>query len=132
MAGFKSFKDLDCWKECVSIRKKIRDCYNTFPPDEKYLLVDQLKRASRSVTANIAEGFGRYHYLENLKYCRMSRGSLTEINDHLITAREENYITDKQLEEFTRDIDACLRILNGYMRFLRNSKSVEEKRLSKK
>jgi four helix bundle protein len=122
MATLNSFEQLECWKKATALRKKIRGCYITFPPEEKYMLVDQLKRAARSVTANIAEGFGRYHYLDNSKSCRISRGSLTEILDHLIVAHEEGYITDEKLFELRKDVVECLAILNGYINYLVQAK----------
>jgi four helix bundle protein len=64
----------------------------TFPEYEKYKLTDQLIRSSRSITANIAEGHGRFHYSDNSKFCRNARGSLLETKDHLITAFDEGYI----------------------------------------
>jgi four helix bundle protein len=63
------------------------------PKEEKYRLSDQIIRASRSVTANIAEGFGRFHHQENIQFCRQARGSLMELIDHLSVTLDENYIT---------------------------------------
>ncbi len=122
MANLISFEDLDCWKEAVLLRKKIRIIIKTFPTEEKYKLVDQLRRATRSVTANIAEGFGRYHYQENTQFCRHSRGSLTEIIDHLIVANEENYISETELFELKNHVNKCILILNGYINYLQKAK----------
>jgi four helix bundle protein len=118
MASLNSFEELQCWKKARTLRNKVRGYYIKFPSEEKYLLVDQLKRATRSVTANIAEGFGRFHYLENSKFCRISRGSLTEILDHLIAANDEGYISDEELVILRIDIQECLIILNGYINYL--------------
>ena len=57
-----NFYNLEVWKNCRKFRIEIRKILKSFPPEEKYQLVDQLKRSSRSTTANIAEGFGRYHF----------------------------------------------------------------------
>lgn len=122
MASLNSFEDLDCWKEAVSLRRKIRIKSKTFPPEERFRLTDQLIRASRSVTANIAEGFGRYHYQENTQFCRHSRGSLNEIIDHLIVAHEEEYITNDELNEIKKDAHKCITILNGYINYLQKAK----------
>jgi four helix bundle protein len=118
MGNLNSFEELECWKEAVQLRRKIRIIANKFPTEEKYRLTDQLIRASRSVTANIAEGFGRFHYLENSKFCRISRGSLNEVIDHLIVANEENYITKDELHELKQNTNKCLTILNGYVKYL--------------
>ncbi len=113
-----SFEDLETWKKCREFRRYISLLLKQFPADEKYLLVDQLKRASRSVTANIAEGHGRFHYQDNLKFCRNARGSLNEVLDHLICACDESIITTEQLEDSRRQYDDCFRLLNGYISFL--------------
>ncbi|MES2679351.1 MAG: four helix bundle protein [Bacteroidota bacterium] len=122
MSGLSSFEDLDCWKEAVSLRKKVRSKTKTFPPEEKFRLTDQLIRSTRSVTANIAEGFGRYHYQENSQFCRHARGSLNEIIDHLIVAAEENYITDEELSDLKQQAQKCIHILNGYINYLQRAK----------
>ncbi len=71
----------------------------SFPTEEKFGLVKQIRDAATSTTANIAEGFGRYHYQENIQFCRISRGSLFEILDHLITSVDSGYITAEQFED---------------------------------
>lgn len=71
----------------------------SFPNDEKFELISQMRRASRSVTHNIAEGYGRFHYKENAQFCRISRGSLYELIDQLITAKDENYINEESFKK---------------------------------
>ena len=67
------FEDLEAWKLARSLRNEIFILTKTFPPEEKYRLTDQLVRASRSISANVAEGYGRYHYKDNAKFCRIAR-----------------------------------------------------------
>ena len=128
MASLSSFEELECWKQAVFLRKKIRLVVSELPLEERFKLKDQLTRAARSVTANIAEGFGRFHYLENSRFCRHSRGSLNEILDHLIVAREENYITEEKLMELKQETNKCIAILNGYISYLQRAKSNEKKK----
>lgn len=118
----KNFKDLEVWKRARLLRNEIKEVTRAFPSEEKYRLVDQMIRASRSVTANIAEGYGRYHYQENIQFCRTSRGSLTELQDHLTVALDEAYINVESERLFDNKIEECIRLLNGYIRFLKNSK----------
>jgi four helix bundle protein len=125
MSRLFSFEELECWKEAVDLRKRISAVVKNFPAEEKYKLNDQLVRASRSVTANIAEGFGRFHYKENAKFCRNSRGSLNEIIDHLIVAHEEQYISDEELTELKIKTNKCILILNGYIKYLLKTKKEE-------
>ncbi len=119
----KSFEELECWKKATVLRKKLSILVKAFPSEEKYRLCDQIIRASRSVTANIAEGFGRFHYQENIQFCRQSRGSLYELIDHLIVARDENYISDAVLTDLKKELHECLAILNGFINYLGRTKS---------
>jgi four helix bundle protein len=118
----KSFEDLEVYKECRKFRVAISDFVKTLPKDEKYRLVDQLLRCSRSITANIAEGYGRFHYQENIQFCRQSRGSLMETLDHLICASDEGFIAESELKEFRLMYDQCLKLLNGYILYLKKQK----------
>lgn len=117
------FQDLLVWKEARLFRESISAVCKTFPKEEQFRLVDQLKRASRSITANIAEGYGRYHYQENIQFCRQARGSLMECLDHLICAADESYISKEQLITLEKDYQKILKLLNGYISFLREKKS---------
>ena len=116
------FRDLEVWQRCKNIRKKIWDLSKSFPGEERYRLSDQMIRASRSVTANIAEGYGRYHYQENIQFCRQSRGSLYELIDHAGVALECEYIDLEQSQGLVDDIKTAIRILNGYIKYLKNRK----------
>ena len=118
----RSFEDLECWKTATGLRRKISSLTKSFPKDERYNLTDQLIRVSRSVTNNIAEGYGRFHFQENIQFCRQSRGSIHEIIDHLIIARDENYISEEQYLEFRTLLTKSLALLNGYINYLVNQK----------
>ena len=119
----RSFEDLDCWKKATELRRRISSLCNGFPKDEKYRITDQMIRCSRSVTNNIAEGYGRYHYQENIQFCRHSRGSLYELKDHLIICNDENIINDDTFSITNQKINECLALLNGYINFLVKQKS---------
>jgi four helix bundle protein len=123
MATFKSFEDLACWKEAKRFRNLVKDnIIPKFPASEKYELKSQIRRSSRSVGNNIAEGFGRYHFQENIQFCRISRGSLNESLDHTIVAFDENYITEQDLKELRELHNKTLLILNGYIKYLKSKK----------
>jgi four helix bundle protein len=89
-----------------------------FPPEEKYRLTDNMIRASRSTTHNIAEGFGRFHYQENIQFCRQSRGSLHELIDQLITSLDDGYITEEDCSAGRELIRHAIALLNGYINYL--------------
>lgn len=113
---------MECWKACADLRRFVSSLLKGFPKEERYTLVDQMKRASRSTTNNIAEGYGRFHYQENAQFCRQSRGSLYELLDDFIISYEENYITKEDYETGRTKIEKCLIILNGYINYLLKAK----------
>lgn len=78
MAGF---TELEVWKESYKFRLEIDKLFNKFPKSEDYLLTNQIKRSSRSITATIAERHERFHYKENIQFCRQARGSIEETKD---------------------------------------------------
>lgn len=122
--AFINFYELEVYKQCRKFRKQVSFIVkNNFPKEEKFQLTSQILNSSRSVTANIAEGHGRFHFQENIQFVRISRGSLSETLDHLITAFDENYISKEELEDFKIQYDQCLKLLNGYIRYLQKSKS---------
>lgn len=86
MAG--NFEDLKCWQACNDLKTELRqDILPLQPKTESFELYLQLVRASRSATANIAEGWGRYHYKDQIKYLINARGSVSEILDHILEAK---------------------------------------------
>ena len=117
-----SFDELEVWKECRNLRKAISALVKKFPESEKFRLTDQILRASKSPCANIAEGHGRYHYQENIQYCRIARGSLSETLNHLTDALDENYIKQDEFNQLSNQIQSCTRLTNGYINFLEKQK----------
>ena len=116
------FRELEVGKEARKFRNTMSSLTRKFPASEKYKLTDQLLRASRSVTACIAEGYGRYHFQENVQFCRQSRGSLMECLDHLTVALDEQYIDQTRFEEYESQYQTILKLLNGYISFLTKRK----------
>ncbi len=116
------FRELEVWKEARELRKTISSVVKTFPEYEKYKLTDQLLRASRSITANISEGYGRFHYQENIQFCRQARGSLMECLDHFICAEDEKYISQNTFREVEMHYSKILKMLNGYISYLKKRK----------
>jgi len=100
MATYDHFYDLPVYKTCRAFRKLISTIVNNhYPKTEEYRLKSQVLESSRSITANIAEGFGRFHYQENIQFCRQARGSLAQTMDHIITSFDEGFITKKYLKK---------------------------------
>ena len=126
--SFKSFEELDCWKACREVRRFIYKLVKKFPREELYGLVQDMRRAARSTTHNIAEGFGRFHYQENIQFCRHSRGSLHELLDQLITSLDEDYITREEYDTGRKLIGRAIAFLNGYINYLSRQKKQLEVR----
>jgi four helix bundle protein len=120
---FKHFYELPVYKTWRSFRKDFSILIKSFHKEEKYLLTAQLLDASRSITANIAEGFGRFHYQENIQFCRQSRGSLSETMEHLIAAYDETYFDKQTLENLNKKYGQCLKEINGYIKYLKIAKA---------
>ena len=118
-----TFEDLEVWQKSRELRRGISSLVKTFPEEEKYKLTDQMTRASRSVTANIAEGYGRFHFQENIQFCRQARGSLFEILDHLTVALDERYIKESGFNKIKQQIFEVIHMLNGYIKYLNKRKN---------
>ena len=95
--GYKSFEALEVYKAARAFRKKIYKLIKGLPPEEKYNLASQMRRAALSLTNNIGEGHGRFFYQENIQFCRISRGSLMELIDDLNTCIDEKYLEQSYL-----------------------------------
>jgi len=112
----KDFKDLEVWKAARGLRHEMYKLAKTLPDFEKFGLAGQIRRAATSVTANIAEGFGRFGYQENAQLCRQARGSLYELRDHLTTCLDEGYMKADENERLEQLAHSVGRLLNGYLR----------------
>lgn len=121
-----NFEDLDVWKEGRLLRLEIDKIVKKLPVDEKYSLKSQMIRASRSITNNIAEGYGRFHYQENIQFCRQSRGSAFELIDDLIICKDNQYVNVEEYEELKNKCNTVIKLLNGYINFLKKQKEMEK------
>lgn len=120
MKDYNSFEELEVWKYSRDFRRDISKLSKKFPKSEEYELTRQIKRSSRSVSANIAEGHGRYGFKDNTRFIRISAGSLKETLDHLYVALDEDYITQQEFDLFKTKYLSCQRLINGYIKYLKN------------
>jgi len=121
------FTDLLCWQKGVELRRFLYSISNALPEKEKYILVNQIRRAAISITSNIAEGYGRFHYQENIQYCRQSRASIYECEDHLYTCLDEGYLDQDNFNKCMSLIIETRKILDGYINYL--SKELKKSKL---
>jgi four helix bundle protein len=112
----KDFTDLDVWKVAREMRREIYRLASSLPEFEKFGLASQLRRAATSVMANLAEGFGRYGYQENIHFCRQARGSIYELRDHLTTCLDAQYLDEREAGRLDALAQRVTQILNGYLR----------------
>ena len=120
--GFRTFEDLEVYKAAREFRKKIYKLVKELPAEEKYNLVGQMRRAALSLTNNLAEGHGRYHFQENIQFCRVSRGSIMELIDDLNICIDEQYFPQNYLEEIKEEGYRINKMLNGYIAYLKKRK----------
>jgi four helix bundle protein len=115
-----SFMDLDVWKKSRILRNRIAELVKSFPPEEKYRLTDQIIRSSRSIGNNIAEGHGRFHYLDAAKFLTNARGSASETIDHIVVALDSNFIDENTYQSLKYDCEEITKMLNGYTNYLKS------------
>lgn len=113
----RGFEDLECYQLALQVLKEAYQAAERLPADEKFNLVSQMRRAGTSVVLNIAEGYGRYHFLDSLRFYYMARGSLNEVLSGFIAIDALGYSQN----ELARQRELChsaLRSLNGYIRYV--------------
>ena len=116
-------KRLKVWVRAKDFALKIyKQVLPLLPAEEKWNLNQQLRRSSLSISANIAEGYGRFYYQDNVRFCYIARGSLDETLSHLTFALEMNYIAVELYKEFETEGEEIEKMLDGYIGFLKKSK----------
>jgi four helix bundle protein len=121
--GKRGFEDLECYQLALEVMSRIHTFSRTLPPDEKFDLYAQIRRSSKGVTGNIGEAYGRYHYLDSLRYYSIARGELNETLAHLIDAKVLGYIDQPGFEELYKLIRQAEQTLNGYMNYVRRQRA---------
>jgi four helix bundle protein len=109
---------LKCYIEACLLRKFISRLVKKFPSNEKFLLTAQIVDSSRSITRNMAEGYGRYTYADTRNFFIIARGSIPETMENLTTAFDEDYITPDELREGEDKCELVFKLTNGYISYL--------------
>ena len=130
MAGEEKYRldDFELYNLARAFRKKIYKLIKQLPPEERRCLDPQMRRAIVSVTNNIAEGHGRWHYQENIQFCRISRGSVEEILDDINVCLDEGYGGRTYNGALKEDGYALIAKINGYIAYLRKRKQGADER----
>jgi len=114
-----TFEDLEVYRAAREFRKAMYRFVKCLPEIEKFGLASQIRRAAVSLTNNIAEGHGRYHYLDQIKFMLHSRGSLEELMDDLNVCEDEQYLLAEQVASLKEDGRRVRQLIDGYVRYLR-------------
>ncbi len=120
----RDFTTLKAWKNARKIKLFFyRRILPALPKKELYDLGSQIREAYVSITSNIAEGYGRFHFQEGIQFYRISRGSMYELKDHLITCIDLNYIQRELFDEGIPLIEAGKKTINGYINYVKKQKT---------
>ena len=118
-ARFQTFEDLEVYQSARDFRKAMYAVARRLPDFEKYGLSSQIRRAALSLTNNIAEGHGRFHYPDQIRFVLHSRGSLEELGDDLNACLYENYFSREEVTKLKEQARGVMILINGYLRYLR-------------
>jgi four helix bundle protein len=113
--SIKSFEDLLVWQESHKLMIDAYGLANSLPSEEKYNRTSQIKRCSSSTPANIAEGYGRVHFLENIQFCRQARGSLDELKNNIRAARDLKQASEEECKKCIQKCNHVRALLNNYI-----------------
>lgn len=119
----KNFTDLEVWQKGHELVLQIYKITRDFPKEEKFGIIDQLRRAVSSITANVAEGFERYHFNDKIKFYYQARGSVAEIQNFLLLSKDLGYIKIQECEELNKQADTIRQMINGLIRSISNQKN---------
>lgn len=110
-----TFTDLNIWKEGHKLVLLVYKTTKDFPKEETYSLTDQMRRAAASITANIAEGFGRQTYKEKAQFYYMSKGSLTELKNFILISKDVGYLSKDTFNKLVKQSSTVDQILQGFI-----------------
>jgi four helix bundle protein len=116
IAPVRDFKAPDAWKLARNLPVLTFVLLKKLPAEERFARNSQIRRAVQSIAANIAAGFGRYSYQENIQFCRQARGSAYEVRDQLVSALDANLISSAECEEADGLAQRVIQTLKGYIR----------------
>lgn len=117
-----NFYDLDAWKKAHKFILEIYKITKEFPKEELYGITSQLRRASSSTAANIAEGFSRYYYNDKIRFYYNARGSISETQSHLFCARDLSFLKEEEFKHLFSSGEEIKKLINGLIRSIERQK----------
>ena len=121
MARIEKFEDIEGWKKVRELRKAIYECSKRGDFAKDFSLKDQIRRATQSVTSNIAEGFERGGNREFIQFLSDAKGSCGEVRDQLYTALDEKYVNQAEFNQLCGLAIETSRLISGFMKYLQQS-----------
>jgi four helix bundle protein len=123
MSRIESYKDLRVWQMGVEVVQGCYELTKRFPKDELFGMTSQIRRASVSVPANIAEGYGRDNRGEYVQFLRIAQGSLKELETHLIVSEKVGLIAVGSTTSLQLKCDEIGKMLRALIRSLQSRKA---------
>ncbi|OFV95580.1 MAG: four helix bundle protein [Acidobacteria bacterium RIFCSPLOWO2_02_FULL_60_20] len=114
----KNYKELGVWQKSIDLVEQVYQVTSAFPLEEKYGLSSQSQRAATSIPANIAEGWARGTTKEYIQFLKVARGSLMELETHLIVANRLKFLPEQKVQSLVGAIAEIGRMLNGLIKSL--------------
>lgn len=122
----KDYTSLEAWKKVRLVKLFFyKNVIPLLPPEEKFNLNIQIRKAAVSATANIAEGYGRYHYQEGIQFYRIARRSLYELKDHIISCHDMQFIMSEDFDKGISLIEDAKVTLNGFIKYVKIRKETD-------
>ena len=115
------FEELEIWKESIKFTSDVYRITKTFPAEERFGLTQQLRNAAISISLNIAEGSGRYHNRDFLRFLQISIGSLYEVVSGVFIAKNQEYISDKDFKNTYLEAEKIAKMINAFISYLKRT-----------
>jgi four helix bundle protein len=116
---YKSFRDMPVWQQSMAIAESVFELTGALPRKEDYGLTSQIRRSALSISANIAEGFGRGHAREKIQFYMVARGSIAETQNHVEYGRRVHYIGDEEAKGLDQRLEELMHDLNKIIAMLK-------------
>ncbi len=115
----KQYTDLDVWKESRKLVKLVYELTKSFPKEETYGLISQIRRSAVSIPSNIAEGCGRQTSKDSIHFFHIARGSIYELETQIYLSKDLDFIEEKRFELLLLNIETAKKLLNGFINYYR-------------
>jgi four helix bundle protein len=123
MAGYQKYTELDVWKQAKDLASCIYHLTASFPKEEQFGIISQMRRCVVSVPSNIAEGCGRQHIKETIHFLSIARGSLYELETQIYISKDLNFINEVDFNKTLQSIEHVGKLINGFIRFQNTKKA---------